>query len=346
MTGESRGSFRILSLDGGGIRGIFTAAFLSQLEERVDGDIGSYFDLIAGTSTGGIVACALAMGIPAARIEQLYMDTGASIFRRLHPRRSRTNRLLVYAANRLLGRMGLDWDMLMGPRYGDAALKHELAAVFAERDRIGFARTRLVIPAVDLTSGKTVVFKTAHLPEFDTDYKRSVVDVLLATTAAPTYFPPAVLGSNGAYADGGLWANNPCVVAFVEATRIADYCAATGTPSFARSDVHILSIGTGSDNYSLLPTPKACGIAWWADKLVDSVLTSQAQGVGFQAAQLLGSNYHRVDFGLPSSDWKLDAVGFRKQLAHIGRTEAQNRYKSLKGFLSTPAAPFRPFHDL
>lgn len=159
---------RILSLDGGGIKGVFPAAFLASLEEEVEGSIGDYFDLIAGTSTGGIIALGLGLGFTAKQLLLFYEEFGSLVFS--------SNRLL-----RSLRGIGLS-------KYSREPLRKALENNFHNL-KIGGSKTRLVIPSLNLDTGEVYVYKTAHHPRFEKDYKDLVVDVALATAAAPTYFP-------------------------------------------------------------------------------------------------------------------------------------------------------------
>jgi hypothetical protein len=221
--------FRVLSLDGGGIRGSYTATYLDRLAmgfaaRRGLGkiDVGRAFDLIVGTSTGGIIACALAAGIELPCIVGLYRDHGPAIFPR-----------------RLPDRIGirLCCDFIFRPsalRAGTAALRLALVKQFKE-ETLGelYARRGIAIavPAVELSQHHSWVFKTPHLgvttSHRDDNYR--LVDVCLATTAAPVYRSLAVLdhpdrgkeaSGHNVFADGGLWANNPVLVGLIDALEM------------------------------------------------------------------------------------------------------------------------------
>jgi len=157
--------FRILSLDGGGIRGAFTASFLATLEETLDHSLTKHFDLIAGTSTGGIIAVALAFGEPCHRIRDFYSEYGPHIFARRQELSIPWHlRWLARSANKFLAPFGLDVDAMRQSKYDGKKLKQALEEVLGSRT-LNDAKTRLLIPSVDLTSGKTVVFKTPHQPD-------------------------------------------------------------------------------------------------------------------------------------------------------------------------------------
>lgn len=197
--------FRILALDGGGARGIFQARLLQLVEEASGCHLADRFDMIAATSTGALVGLSLAAGLPAASIAQMYREHAEAIFR-ARP-------------------LGL---LRRGGRYDQSALRRVLNDRLAER-RLSGLGVRVVVAAsvVDTYSGKL----------FTEEDDERMVDVALATTAAPTYFPPAKLpGGDRGYADGGLWANDP---SFLAVTRAVNELGIDPT------QVRVLSIGTG-----------------------------------------------------------------------------------------------------
>ena len=215
--------YRVLSLDGGGMRGIYTAAFLARLTDqfgRIRGesalDLGRGFDLITGTSTGAIVGCALAVGRPMSEIVGLYRDRGPEIF-----------------PHRISGKFSAIYRAAQGNRYiraGDKALREALEAVLGDTTMLDVYCGRgisLSIPAVLMSDHRAWVFKkTPRSGVRDDDYP--LVDVCMATTAAPIYRslaaiddPNASDGPRQVFADGGLWANNPIMVGLVDALTIA-----------------------------------------------------------------------------------------------------------------------------
>ncbi len=182
-----------------GGKGVFPAAFLAEIEKSLQGPIYRYFDLIAGTSTGAIIALALGLGLTAEEITGFYRKHGAKIF----PAHflSAPIRLLRY---------------LLSSKYPAQPLRDALREVFKE-SVLGDSKVRLLIPSFNVNTGEIHIYKTRHHRRFLTDFRVPMVDVALATTAAPTYFP-AHRGAGGAlYIDGGLWANNPVGNAVVEA---------------------------------------------------------------------------------------------------------------------------------
>lgn len=166
-------TFRVLALDGGGVKGTFTAALLAELERMTGKRVGEYFDLITGTSTGGIIAIALAVGIPAEQVRRFYVERGPAIF----PSVGIHNRFHHWLRH---------W---VWTKHDPQHLRKALTDVFGER-KMGEARTRLVVPAFNIVDGSVTLFKTAHCVRFRQDYLRDCIDVALATSAAPTYLPP------------------------------------------------------------------------------------------------------------------------------------------------------------
>ncbi len=165
-------AFRILSLDGGGLMGAFTASVLATLEQSTGRRIVDHFDLITGTSTGGIIAIGLGMGASAEEILRFYEEQGADIF---PPARG------VGGWVKTLGN-------LRRPKFSPEALRQAITSVVGDQP-LKAARTRLAIPAYDASMGRIYVFKTPHDPDRAQDADTPAVDVALATSAAPTYFP-------------------------------------------------------------------------------------------------------------------------------------------------------------
>ncbi|NTG45614.1 patatin-like phospholipase family protein [Rhizobium rhizogenes] len=215
--------FRVLSLDGGGMRGIYTAAFLARLIDqfaRIRGttalDLGAGFDLITGTSTGAIVGCALAVGRPMQEVVNLYRDHGPKIF----PHRITGKRSALFRAAR-----GSTYV-----RQGDQALREALTSVLGTRTMLDIFHVRnisLSIPAVLMSTHRAWVFKKTPRSGVRDDLY-PLVDVCMATSAAPIYRSLAAIddpncagGPKQVFADGGLWANNPIMVGLVDALTIA-----------------------------------------------------------------------------------------------------------------------------
>lgn len=215
------GRFQILSISGGGYRGLYTATILAELEAKVGWPLARRFDLIAGTSVGGILALGLALEIPAAKLAAVFAEHGEQIFRRQR-----------------------SFFGYFKAKYGSRSLRELLAQpdLFGDRS-LGSSRHCVVVPAVNYSSGLPVVFKTPHHPNLTTDFKRPIIDIALATSAAPFYFRRHLFESNQ-YIDGGLFANAPGLVALHEAEQFL---------ATDRTNIHLLSIGTMSSRFTVDP---------------------------------------------------------------------------------------------
>lgn len=336
-------AFRILSLDGGGIRAVFITACLARLERHLNQPLARYFDLISGTSSGGFIAALLGFGYSAQEVHGYFVGYGPRIFERRGPG-SLGRRMLAWVLNPYLRRFGLEFEWLHRSRYRPDTFSWALGELFGER-RFGSARSRLVVPAMDLASGRVVVFTTPHRPGLTRDRKLLSRDVVLAACAAPTYFPHVRLGRGGCYADGALWANNPAVIAYGEAMRIREHCRRRGIDApFEESDVRMLSLGTGRNRDFGNPRETDAGLKWWAPRIVDVIGNAQSEGVNFQMRHLLGSRYTRIDFDIPDASWRLDACDKLSELEHAGFAKADAFMSRLRApFFGETAPPYQAF---
>ena len=251
---------RILSIQGGGVNGLFAAKFLAEIEKDLDARgqyarSGRYFDLISGTSTGGLIALGLALEVPAAKIVDLYQEKSRVIF----PGRRRN---WAWKASRRPFR----W-----PIYQPGPLIEELKSVFGERKLVE-ATSRVIIPTYNQSADCVHLFKTAHHENFVRDFKIEAWDIAAATAAAPFYFPPHKMADGASFLDGGVWANNPTLIAIAECI---EYCG------WDRSELDILSIGGVRDINSISSWQKLTG-------LPGSLIHAQVKGNIATAKTLLG----------------------------------------------------------
>lgn len=325
---------RILSIDGGGIRGALPIAFLACLEEVTGMRIIDQVDLIAGTSTGGIIALGLALGRPAAEILRFYQEQGAAIFGQamasptapwLERLVRRTRGILAAPVRRLA------W--LVAPKYDPAPLRAALVGVLGDR-LLGESLTRLVIPAFHPDGRGVYIFKTSHHPRFEVDYRCRAVDVALATAAAPAYFPAHVMPAGARLVDGGIWANNPVGLAVVEAV---------GVLKWAPDSLRILSLGCGDD---VGTPPVDAGLGRLAREAVGLFMQGQSLGAYGTAKILAGErNILRVNPPLPKGRYRLDGVSLVTELAGIGAACAREALPRLREeFFVGPCEPFTPCH--
>jgi patatin-like phospholipase/acyl hydrolase len=265
-------SYRILALDGGGIRGIVTLVLMQRLSEQIGSeDWLESADLLAGTSTGGLIALGLARGIPLEELRQIYETEGGAIF-----------------DDSWLDDLR-DLGKITGAEYSLKGLKRVLRRLFGSA-RLQHLRRRVLITSFDLDnqdpdpSRRTWKPKLFHnFPGPDSDGGRLAWKVGLATAAAPTYFP-----SCEGYVDGGVYANNPSMCALAQALD------RRGRRPAALDDIVLLSLGTGVSLTYITGRSVDWGYAQWARPIVSLMLDGVSGIADFQCRQILGSRYHRL----------------------------------------------------
>lgn len=264
----TRANRYVLTIDGGGIRGLIPAILLEDLETRTGTPARRLFDLIAGTSTGGILAAALGAGVPASRIARLYLRDGPQIFDR-----GIVRKLLTL------------WGMV-GSKYRGGPLREALADVLEDRT-LGSVDVPLLITAYSLTTGKPVTLKS-HVPE---DADISLLDAAMATAAAPTFFPPHRVGDHW-LVDGGVWANHPGPFGFVEAVKL-----------WPDDQIVVISLGTGRAEKSW-DGEKAggWGAAKWLRPIVSILMDGPTEAHDHTMRHLRGDRYIRVNKPVPGVD--------------------------------------------
>ena len=310
--------FQILSLDGGGIRGLFSAGILARWEENLGHRVVDHFDLITGTSTGGIIALGLGLGLRPRELVQFYRDRGPAIFP---------------GGWRKPFRWMRHWRR---SKFANAALESGLQDALQNR-LLGHSTKRLVIPSFDLGRGWVRVFKTAHHPELVTDHKVPAWQVAMATTAAPTYLPAFPQIDERRLIDGGVWANNPCMVGIVEAV------AKLGVPL---EKVRVLSIGTTN---AVAYPPDALdrgGKLQWAKWAAEVIMQGQSNGATGQAELLLGRDrFLRINPDVPKGLFSLDYADAGKLLAAASH-EAMHAEPAVRDrFFGHDAPDFIPCHS-
>ena len=323
---------RVLSIDGGGIKGVFACAFLAQIEEYLesegkDPNLHTYFDLMAGTSTGGIIAIGLGMGFSARQILEMYITRGPEIF--AQDQRGSAGVRQRFKTKR---------KMLKGPAYSTKALETGLKSLLQNR-LLGHAKTRLVIPSVHAESLAPYIFKTRHSARFARDHTEPAVTVALATAAAPTFFEGHTTASGVTTLDGGLGANNPIAIAVSEAIGELDW---------PREDVRVLSISCTTEPNSLQPNSKKLDMAFGAG--IAKLMAVQSQMAIGMAHILLGDhggNSHRaifrVDEVVEPGRFALDKTSEISALRSLGSAKARIRSADLAPiFFTQPAEAFTP----
>lgn len=306
--------FRILSIDGGGYRGVFAASVLKHIESLCKiSDWRNEFGLMAGTSTGSIIAAGLATGKTAATICNFYDGYGEKIF----PKRT-------------------FWQKLRNPcgireRFYDSTTLQELLEKEFGHIRLGEIVHPLFLPATNIETGNVFVMKTNY-GQFDRDKDIRLVDAIRASCAAPIYFKPCEVG-NYFLADGGLWANNPALMAMIEAKNHL---------SQNINEIKVLSIGTGRSvtKYTRTDNPisREWGGATWGIGMFSLILNLQSIHTENMINLLFGDgrsapNVLRIDFE-NNDNIPLDQPRYQKELAGIADEKVTYKYKDICNFFN------------
>lgn len=261
---------KVISIDGGGVRGIVPAYILMCIEDKLPGKLGDYVDLVAGTSTGAIVAAGVSAGVPMREVLDIYFKEAPSIFAKTFKTRRKS----------IFGLRGGKHDVhnlisILERYYGSGSMDDHLDVDF-------------LCAAWDMTDGRPKIFtkqRHGHLP---------LGRVVAASASAPTYFNPTEIESRE-YLDGGIFAGNPSMLAF---TEIKELSAAKA------EDVLLISIGTGNRSKGTKSVKK-----WWKwqwIKLIDIMMASDGGVVDYELAQIyratnVPGNYYRIQGKLPET---------------------------------------------
>jgi patatin-like phospholipase/acyl hydrolase len=320
----------ILSLDGGGIRGIIPATILAHLEAELQKKTGNenlriidFFDLIAGTSTGGILAClyltpsepARSLSRPgksnirpkytAIQIRDLYRDMGPLLF----------HKSLKY---KLVSGFGL-----FKSRYCEESLIEHCRRYFGD-SYVSDVMKDCLITSYELSTRKALLFSLYNVKKYGDAANYRLADIARATSAAPTYFSPALIyakdNTSRHLVDGGVYANNPAMCALVEAVKL--------WPDLDVKDYCMLSVGTGKTekSYEWEKTHRY-GFIRWLEPIIDILTSSVAETVDFQMQQLFSSNnvpqsYIRIEPPLLASDPRMDNASEKNIRALLDAAES------------------------
>jgi patatin-like phospholipase/acyl hydrolase len=318
-------SFRILALDGGGLKGAFTAAALATWETQTGLRISDYFDLVAGTSTGGILAVGLGLGLSGRELLEFYQKSGPVIF----------------PVMRLSGRVRHTVRHLFRPKYSQGILLGELRAAFArggQQPLLRDSRCRLVIPAYHAVRGVSHVFRTPHHPDLTTDAETPAAHVALATAAAPSFFTAAKIAEivESSYFDGGVWANSPAMAAVIEAVCFLQ---------IPLERVDVLSVGTTEEPFTVRGQTRSGITGWlWKKRILDLLMNVQQESSLKLARQLVTEpRFLRVNVTTAQGSYRLDGPKEIGELADLGYNAAQQpeiisqiRSRFLNGISAAP----------
>jgi patatin-like phospholipase/acyl hydrolase len=321
-------SFRVLALDGGGIKGTFTASALATWEQQTGLRIVDHFDLIAGTSTGGILAIGLGLRMSAKQMLDFYRHRGPTIF----PNTS----------------FATKWSHAVRhffrPKYSQEVLLRELEAAYYRGKSPVLLKDsvcRLLIPVYHAVAGASHAFRTPHHHLLTGDAMTEAAHAALATAAAPTFFSAAKVGNmiaESTFFDGGVWANSPAMAALVEATCFLNV---------PLDRIDVLSVGTTEEPFTVRKQARS-GILPWGKKLVRLLMNAQAESSQNFAKLLAGEpRFFRVNVMTSPGTYRLDSSREIEDLAALGNQEAakpeilgQVRSRFLNGVLVAPWEKF------
>lgn len=316
--------YRILSLDGGGIRGIMTAVWLDRLERELGAPIADHFDLVAGTSTGAILACAVSAGIPASRLVDLYHERGRNVFPpRVSRWASRGWRLLT--------------DGPSAPRYDGQGLERELKKLFRTR-KFGRLRVRpTLVTSYNTLEREALIFKNTKREHAGLD----VWQVCMASAAAPMYFPSHVLRLGRRRApliDGGIVANNPTACAIAEAVgRQGGQADAVPLDAFV-----VASFGTGSVTRPIeIRDTQEWGALEWAIPIIGVLFDGAGDAVDYIARRLVARDrYFRFQTALTIASDDMDDASpenvnrlLGEAARHLDSEDGEEKIRRLAGLL-------------
>lgn len=274
-------AFTILALSGGGYLGLHEAVLLRELERALHRPIHECFDLICGSSIGALAAMGLSVGAPARDIEAGFLQYGTTIF---PGHRWRSHRALAYLSS---------IRYMFRSRYRGEAVGETVDAIIGANRRLSEARTRLLIPVINATTGRLEIIKTPHSPRNWYYADLAMSQIAVAATAAPTYFPLAVLRDQ-MYVDAGIFANSPGMFGLHEASH---YC------KVPMEQIHVLSLGTNvaSPRHSVHENPSLGALGWLRNgRLYTTMSSAQRELTDNILRHILESRYQRIE-GTPDT---------------------------------------------
>lgn len=324
---------QVLALDGGGLKGLFSAAVIESLEEQLGHPLPDHFDIICGTSTGGLIALALGIGKSGSEIVDFYRDDGPTIF----PNRG-IRRVLGYCRSWL-------WS-----KYSSRTLKATLKRLFANEGTgdellLRDSRKRLIIPTLYAASSQPRLLKTPHDRRYRLDWKLPLWAVAMATAAAPTFLPSFRFRGN-TYLDGGLWANNPSLVGVVEALEMGAQL----------ENIRVLNISTTSSTSDCLAfkaplvrlkiSAARLGKLPWASRILPLVMQANSYSTThmYLKQMLAPGNLAAIDERMNEGHAALDDINYEEFYTR-GRSAGEQAFAGLSEYFEHFAADYTPSRE-
>ena len=300
---------KILCIDGGGIRGVFAVAILQAIEKEFNGPVCDLFDMVAGTSTGSIIASSVTLNQDLSEMQMKYKKYGKKIFKRQ-------------------AKLGIFKSV-----YSDRYMREYFQEAY---QNIGLSQIKkpLLIPSVNVSEGRPYVYRSNYGNIHENDLSIKLWDAVLSSCSAPIYFPPNNISNKYLSADGGLWANNPSLVCLTEAIHFFKK---------PMNEIKILSIGTGQQKIDFkIDKEKSWGLDKWlpfkfmtskvTPKLLDLAMHLSSESVSEQCEMLLGDNYLRLNEDL-GKEVPFDDIKYIDELIALGNKVIQEEKDKVMKFL-------------
>lgn len=324
---------QVLALDGGGLKGLFTAAVIESLEEQLGSPLSRHFDIITGTSTGGLIALGMGIGKSGNDMVRFYQDHGPKIF-----------------PNQGLQRFIRYWLSWFWAKYPNRPLEETLKMLLVvdgsdAEPILGDSRKRLIIPTLLAASSKPRLLKTPHDKRLRLDWKMPMWSVAMATAAAPTYLPSFEYNGQ-TYLDGGLWANNPSLIGVVEALQMGA----------SLENIRVLNISTTSSSSDCLvfkfPFTRAkkpftrLGRLPWASRILSVVMGANSYSTPhmYLRQMLAPGNLAVIDEPMNAGHAELDDINY-KEFYSRGRSAGEQAKSQIEYFFEHIAPDYVPSRE-
>lgn len=315
---------QVLALDGGGQKGLYSASVIKSLEDQLGHSICEHFDIITGTSTGGLIALALSLGISGKDIQHFYIQNGD----------------LIFPSKGFWGPLrSIRW--FFTSKYSNKELEKTLKELMMQDGRnqpiLRDSKKRLIIPTFRAGESVPRLIKTPHAARYKSDWKMPMWAVGMATSAAPTYFPHFEYDGK-TYLDGGLWANNPSLIGLVEALDLGANI----------KNIKLLNIGTTYSNsesiYSFRKLGmKRSGVLSWGSKLLPLMMQANSYATSsMYTHQLLPKgNLFTINKQVDSGLFNLDKID-NSIFVEMGESAGEEHFSSLHDVFAHQSHNYEP----
>jgi len=316
---------QVLSLDGGGLKGLYSASVIKLIEQQLGHSISDHFDIITGTSTGGLIALALSRGKSGEDIQNFYLDNGEKIF----PSRGLSGFLRKFKS-------------IIFSKYNNESLETVLKNLLKETDGsqplLRDSPKRLIIPTYLSEVSQPRLLKTPHASRLKNDWRMPMWAVGMATTAAPTFLP-SFHYQNRTYLDGGVWANNPSLIGVTEALDLGAKL----------ENIRVLNIGTtyskktNTDSKILGFKFKRGGIFSWATNILPLVMEANSYSISkMYTHQLLSKgNFFVIDKQINEGQFSLDKIN-NSTFIEMGESDGESFFSKITDFFNHNSAVYTP----